>query len=111
MAELPPIPTTFTSVVASREFIVVRNGISSTILFEIGSPIQDVETVTGKDWRCPVRISDGKTVDLRNVCGVDSYQAMFNALHIVKFEIAEIGKSCTVRLFDAIYNADDYDQF
>lgn len=111
MADLSPIPTAFTSVVASREFIVVRDSTSSPILFEIGSPIQDLETVTGKDWRCPVRISDGTTVDLKNACGVDSFQAMFNALRIVIYEIAEIGESCTVRLFDATYTADTYDQF
>lgn len=111
MAHLLPIPTTFTSVVASREFTIVSNGAYSTVAFEIGLPIQDVETVAGMDWRCPLRIKNGTSINQRNACGVDSLQAIANALRIMRYEIEKIGQDCTITLFDAPYTPEEYDIF
>ncbi|QIB65713.1 DUF6968 family protein [Kineobactrum salinum] len=107
MTELPPIPTEFTSVIASRECEVARNGVCSKVLFEIGMPIQDVPTVAGLDWRCPIRTSEDIQIVERYACGVDSFQAIHNALRIVQSEIDAIAKCHSVTLFDAPYPADD----
>ena len=76
-----PIPKTFTRTVASREFSWPINGGKINILLQVGEPINDVETVTGNDWRSPVRVLvDEKQVFLQNACGLDSYQALSLAL-------------------------------
>ncbi|MDQ7730721.1 hypothetical protein [Halomonas sp. SpR8] len=72
-----PISNTYTSTIASRAFEAVFDGTRQQIRLEIGHPVQDVETVAGKDWRCPVRVLvDDNQVFIKNACGVDSYQAL-----------------------------------
>ena len=93
MKALPPIPEGFTSVVASREFVVVRGAVSTRMLVEIGAPVQDVETVDGFDWRCPVRYSEDSRVRERQVCGVDAYQALELALKLVGIEVSALAKA------------------
>ena len=104
--ELPPIPTSFTTVVAMREFEAVVGDEPTTVLFEVGAPTQDVETVTGFDWRSPVRITAGDTVRQRQACGVDSFQALQLALTIVDNEAKAMseGPHGGLRLFDAPYD-------
>jgi hypothetical protein len=107
MTELRSMPNEFTSVIASREIEVARNGDCSKVLFEIGMPIQDVQTVAGLDWRCPIRISEDMNIAQRNACGIDSFQAIHNALRIVQSEIDAIAKCHSVTLFDAPYSTDN----
>lgn len=105
MHDLGPIPTDFTSLAARREFTVVRSGIAGKLIVEIGIPIQDVETVSGYDWRCPVRIIDGDTIRERRACGVDSFQALRLAMQLVQAEVAQLAAEdgCQVELFGAPY--------
>lgn len=72
-----PISNTYTSTIASRAFEAVIDGTRQQIRLEIGHPVQDVETVAGNDWRCPVRVLvNDNQVFIKNACGVDSYQAL-----------------------------------
>ena len=76
MKELPPIPDTFTTPIAIREFeISHKNGVED-LLLEIGVPIQDVAVIGGFDWRAPVKITCGNEVFIDRACGVDSFQAL-----------------------------------
>ncbi|KAB8146051.1 hypothetical protein F8S13_02945 [Chloroflexia bacterium SDU3-3] len=85
-----PIPTAFTAAVATRTYEIARAGTPSTLVVEIGQPIQDVPTVSGYDWRCPVRISEGGvTRDLR-ACGVDSFQALQLGLQVAQQEVEQV---------------------
>ncbi|HEY0734109.1 MAG TPA: hypothetical protein VGD69_04320 [Herpetosiphonaceae bacterium] len=102
-----PIPTDFTSVAAQREFTVIRAGVAGKLSVEIGIPIQDVETVSGYDWRCPVRIVDGDTIRERRACGVDSFQALRLAMQMAQDEVEQLAAEdgCHVDLFGAPYVA------
>jgi hypothetical protein len=106
MTTLAPIPTEFTSIVATRQFHVICAGSTTTLVFEVGLPIQDVETAGGFDWRCPVRIIDGSSVRDRRACGADSYQALQLGLRLVQDEVQAIAqaKNCQVLLFDSPYD-------
>lgn len=100
------IPNGFTSVIATREFDFIQNGISSKLVVEIGTPIQDVETVAGLDWRCPVRFTKDTSVQERRACGVDSVQALQLALQLVHDEVRRMteDKNCQILLFDEPYS-------
>jgi hypothetical protein len=93
MSSLPPIPMTFTPVVASREFDLVQTGVRQKLVIEIGMPIQDVETINGYDWRCPVRIRHGDTLRERRACGVDSFQALQLAMRLMQDEVEQIAQA------------------
>lgn len=107
MNDLAPIPTSFTSVAARREFTIIRSGVASQLVVEIGVPIQDVETVSGYDWRCPVRIVDGDTLHERRACGVDSFQALRLAIQLVQDHVDHIAaeEDCQIDLFGTLYVA------
>ncbi|MBD6620825.1 hypothetical protein FNW02_35010 [Komarekiella sp. 'clone 1'] len=90
MSKLAPIPTDFTSIVASREFEIIQSGVLNKLIVQVGMPIQDVETVDGYDWRCPVRIIDGDTIRERRACGVDSFQALHLAMQLIQDEVNQI---------------------
>ena len=62
--------------IAVREFDLVEEKMHSKLRVEIGLPIQDVETVAGMDWRCPVRFVSGTSVRIRSACGIDAVQAL-----------------------------------
>ncbi|MEQ8821931.1 MAG: hypothetical protein RLY93_16985 [Sumerlaeia bacterium] len=80
---MKPIPKTFTSPLAAREFELVSNQDSRCLTIEIGVPIRDVETAMGDDWRCPIRITCGGKVELTCACGVDAMQAIELAIRLV----------------------------
>ena len=105
MKELPPIPTAFTSAVASREFVVLIDEVSTSVLFEVGIPTQDVATVEGFDWRCPIRIMEGDLLRERQAFGVDSFQALQLGLRIVEDEatLMSSAEDSTVLLFGAVF--------
>lgn len=107
MRDLAPIPTNFTSLAARREFTILRSGVASRLVVEIGVPIQDVETITGYDWRCPVHILDGDTLRERRACGVDSFQALRLAMQLAQDEVDHMlaEDDCHVELFGAPYVA------
>ncbi len=90
MTHLASIPNDFTSVVAVREFDLVQDGATSKLSIEIGLPIQDVETVSGMDWRCPVRFVNGTAVWVRRACGIDSFQALSLAFRLIQSEIEQL---------------------
>lgn len=106
MNQLAPIPTQFTRVIATRAFDVIQDGITSRLVVEIGMPIQDVETVTGLDWRCPVRCTQGSSVQELRACGVDSLQALQLALRLVHNELERMreDKRCQILLFNEPYS-------
>lgn len=92
MTQLAPIPNDFTSVVATRELDLVQDGSSSKLIVEIGLPVQDVETVSGMDWRCPVRFVNGASIRVRRACGIDSFQAVRLAFRLIQSEIEQLEK-------------------
>ena len=98
MNELTSIPTTFTLAAAVRNFELVRSGTLHLFRIEIGQPIQDVETVSGPDWRCPVRFIEDETIKLHNICGIDSFQALHLAFNFVQRELESIVKDNDVEL-------------
>jgi hypothetical protein len=106
MSQLPPIPSGFTSVIATRTFDVIQNGVSSRLIVEIGMPIQDVETIAGVDWRCPIRFVKGASIQEHRSFGVDAFQALQLALQLIHNEITQMSqdRDCQVLLFDEPYN-------
>ena len=107
MPKLPPVPKTFTNVIAERRLIIETPKRPRTIRVQIGAPIQDVPTVSGLDWRCPIRIS-GHSAHRRVVhaFGVDSLQSLVHALKLIHSELAFIERSSGKRLF--WFNSPDY---
>lgn len=91
MGRMPPIPKGFTAVLAERELVLRGGGKDRKICLQIGTPIQDVLTVSGRDWRCPFRITDlaGNKRTLQ-AYGIDSLQSLFHALSLVERELARI---------------------
>lgn len=106
MNQLAPIPNRFTSVIATRSFDLIEDGMSSKLVIEIGRPVQDVETVTGLDWRCPVRFIKGTTIQERRACGADAVQALQLALQLVHNEVERLSeeKSHQILLFGHSYD-------
>ena len=86
---MKPIPATFTSMIATREFDLVQEEVHSKLTVEIGLPIQDVETVAGMDWRCPVRFVSGTSVRIRSACFFDSVQALQLAFRLIENDFFE----------------------
>lgn len=107
MSELPPISNEFSTIIASREFeLSHRMGIDK-VTVEIGSPINDVQTVVGYDWRCPVRITVGTTMIIDQSCGCDSFQALNIAMdQLVKIKLESIAqeKNATLLLYGKKYS-------
>ncbi|WP_417903577.1 DUF6968 family protein [Caldimonas brevitalea] len=111
MTQLAPIPSDFTSAVATREFELVRDAVASKLLVEIGTPVQDVESLGGTDWRCPVRFSGGETTRVQSACGVDSFQALHLAFRLVQVELDRLTKdeqATQVLFLGAAYDADTH---
>lgn len=107
MNQLASIPNGFTSVIATRVFDLIKDGVSSKLVVEIGIPVQDVETVSGLDWRCPVRFVKGTPIqEERRACGVDAVQALQLALQLVHNEVERLSedKSYQILLFGQPYD-------
>jgi hypothetical protein len=106
MNKLLAIPQTFTERIAVRDFEVVRAGIISALRVELGHPVQDIETVTGFDWRCPVRFLDSDGQKVRSICGIDSLQALKLACHFIQIELE---KKVGIDKVELRYLGDSYD--
>ena len=106
MQSLPPIPTTFTRTVAARAMTVTRHGRTDELHLEVGQPVQDVETVSGTDWRCPVRLRQGDTTTVHNACGIDSFQALQLALETVRIQLEELAgeEGVSLQFLDCPYD-------
>jgi hypothetical protein len=83
---LRPIPTTSTRLIAQRTLTFVTKGRRQRVRIRIGQPVRDVPTAGGLDWRCPVSITGSSRRPLRGI-GVDSLQAVVNALKLVEVEL------------------------
>lgn len=107
---LAQIPDGFTSVIATRSLDLIEAGVSSKLVVEIGMPVQDVETIEGMDWRCPVRFVNGTLIQEQSACGVDAVQALKLALQLVRYEVERLSedKSRQILLFGTTY--DEYDE-
>ena len=106
MQSLPSIPTTFTPPIAARAMTVTRHGRTAPLQLEIGQPVQDVETVIGTDWRCPVRLRQGDTTTLHNACGVDSFQALQLAMETVRIQLEALAgeEGVSLQFLDCPYD-------
>jgi len=91
MKKLPPIPKSFTSPIAERRLVVETTGAPRNLRVELGAPIQDVPTVCGFDWRCPIRFS-GHSAYRRTLhaFGADSVQSLAHALMLIHAELTAI---------------------
>ncbi len=84
---LNPIPQTFTTMLAAREFKLIREtDAPEALLVEIGTPVQDVETVSGLDWRCPVRFTLDGVGFIKSACGVDAFQALRESFALIRWQ-------------------------
>lgn len=97
-ATLPPIPSGFTRTIAERAFTCRERGLETLVHVEFGEPRRDVAVVNGTDWRCPLRLSMGETVALRQAMGVDSLQALQLAFETARAELAAIATRPGVEL-------------
>ena len=73
---MDPIPQHYTETIAKRTFEAATKGSKRPIVVEIGTPINDVPTVDGLDWRCPVKVSSRPDINVQSACGIDSIQAL-----------------------------------
>jgi hypothetical protein len=62
------------------------------VIIRLGQPVRDVETAAGKDWRCPIQITGLGRRHPPPGIGVDSLQALVNALKIVHAHIEVAGR-------------------
>lgn len=83
MENLPPIPEGFTRCIAARAYELVSASGTLAVWVEVGEPIQDVPTVAGLDWRCPVKINYGEHILERQALGVDSFQCLYLAMAVL----------------------------
>jgi hypothetical protein len=85
--ELPPIPTTSTPMIAARTLTLVTKRKRERVHIRIGQPVRDVPTAGGLDWRCPISITGLAKRGRPQGIGVDSLQALIEALKAVEIEI------------------------
>lgn len=90
--ELPPVPSSFTSVMAARDFVIRTDTDEVQLRVEIGEPRQDVMTTTGTDWRCPVRVTIGHDSSTDACMGVDSLQALLVAIRFTRSKLESIAE-------------------
>lgn len=85
--KLLPIPRNFTPTIAKRDLILVSDGKRRQVTVRLGQPVQDVPTVSGLDWRCPIQITGLRKRRMPPGIGVDSLQALVHALKVVEAEL------------------------
>lgn len=90
MKTLPPISREFTDTILERELTLVLDTNQRTLVLRFGKPVQDVETVDGFDWRCPVQLLGSSKEGLHPGVGVDSLQALINAIKIAHIELESL---------------------
>jgi len=98
MPKLPAIPKGFTSVIAERRLILESSDARRKLCIQIGAPIQDVPTVSGFDWRCPIRFAGLRRRRALQACGVDSLQSVVHALFLIQSELRGIEQDGRSRL-------------
>lgn len=107
MNELAPISNIFSTLIASREFELFNCTSTEKVTVEIGTPVNDVETVSGYDWRCPIKIIIGSEIINDRACGVDSFQALSIAMNqLIKLRLETIAqeKEAIIRLYGEEYD-------
>lgn len=108
MKTFPPISDEFSTLIASREFILSYGTKKDKIIVEVGIPVHDVETIDSYDWRCPVRITTvGGNIIHDHACGCDSFQALDIAINqLIKLKLEGIAqeKYATILLYGEEYN-------
>lgn len=85
--QLPPIPRSSTPLIAQRTLVFVGRRRRERVQVRIGTPVRDVPTAGGLDWRCPVSITKSPRRRPLQGFGVDSLQALIHALKIVDIEL------------------------
>jgi hypothetical protein len=105
LTSLPPISKEFTRTIAERELTMVQGGRRRRLLLRIGEPIQDVQTVDSMDWRCPIEIIVDDQQPVAAGRGVDSLQALINAIRIAQIELESLerGSGSTNRMARSIW--------
>ena len=96
--EFAPISHGFTSPIAERALLLSAQGKRQQVLVQIGHPVQDVEVLGGTDWRCPVKIEVAGRTRRMNGLGVDSLQALGDALKALELAVAALERRAGVRL-------------
>jgi hypothetical protein len=86
----PRISKEFTDIILERELTLVLDNDQRTLVLRFGKPIQDVETVDSFDWRCPVQLIGSGKKALHPGVGVDSLQALINAIKIAQIELESL---------------------
>ena len=107
MIEFPPISDKFSTLIASREFELFHRAGIDKVIVEIGLPVNDVKTVDGYDWRCPIRIIIGTKIINDQACGCDSFQALSIAMdQLIKLRLESIAqeKNAKILLYGEEYN-------
>ena len=90
MKTFPPISKEFADTILERELTLVLETDQRMLILRFGKPIQDVETVDSFDWRCPVQLIGGDKEHLHPGLGVDSLQALINAIKIAQIELESL---------------------
>ena len=93
-----PISKRFTTLIAERALLLSAAGQRQQVRVEIGQPVQDVETLGGLDWRCPVKIDVGGRTRRMNGLGVDSLQALGDAFKALEIGVAALERRTGGRL-------------
>ena len=73
--------------IASRTLMFVTRRKPQRVHIRIGQPVRDVPTAGGLDWRCPFSITGLPESSRPQGIGVDSLQALIDALKFVEIEI------------------------
>ena len=82
-----------TPVIAQRDLVLVITGRRRQVRVRVGRPVQDVETVSGVDWRCPITVSGVGRTRFNRGLGVDSLQALVDAIKALEVEIEALEAS------------------
>ena|GEM_PF-1950897 len=88
----PSIPSGFSRAICTRDFLLRSDPISKPLRVEIGEPLQDVVTVDGMDWRCPVRIIVAGNETIYSCFGVDSLQSVLVAIGCIRSQLENIAE-------------------
>jgi Domain of unknown function (DUF6968) len=85
--KLAPISAKMTAVIAQRDLVLHVAGKAHQVCVRIGRPVQEVETASGLDWRCPITVYGVGRVRSQRGLGADSLQALVHALKLLEEEI------------------------
>jgi hypothetical protein len=88
MDQFRPISREFTTLLAERPLLLVTGEVRTPVTLRIGVPVQDVETVDDRDWRCPVEFIGVDGPPPPPGVGVDALQALTHALKIAHLHAA-----------------------